>query len=146
MSGLTSFATPSSRPLPEEHASACRLAVLDVIKAFALLWICLVHWTERVFGPGYIANPSNEWPPLAERISQLNPFSGHGIWDIPLSLLLGFGRAGDQGVQLFLIVSGFGLTWAMLHGKSVEMPSAHGTFKRAQRVEEEAGEQGTLGL
>ena len=95
-----------------------RLAPLEVIKAFALLWICLVHWAERVFGSWYIANPTNDWPPLAERLAQLTPLSGSGVWDIPLTALLGFARAGDQGVQLFLIVSGFGLTWAMLHAKT----------------------------
>ena len=73
-----------------------RLAPLEVIKAFALLWICLVHWAERVFGSWYIANPANDWPPLAERIAQLTPLSGSGFWDIPLTLLLGFARAGDQ--------------------------------------------------
>ena len=97
--------------------NSIRYASLDAIKAFALLWICLVHWTERLFGGWYIANPDNSWPPLADRIAQLMPVSGHGIWDIPLSLLLGFGRAGDQGVQLFLIVSGFGLTWGLLQSK-----------------------------
>jgi hypothetical protein len=72
-----------------------RFKSLDAIKAFALLWIC-AHWTERLFGGWYIANPGNFWPPLADRVAQLMPVSGHGVWDIPLSLLLDFGRAGDQ--------------------------------------------------
>ena len=112
------LAPASARPLLAEQAPEGRLASLEVVKAFALLWICLVHWTERVFGSWYIANPANDWPPLAERIAQLTPLSGSGFWDIPLTLLLGFARAGDQGVQLFLIVSGFGLTWAMLRSKT----------------------------
>ena len=41
------------------------------------------------------------------------PFSGHGIWDIPAWLLVNFALAGDQAVALFIILSGFGLTWAL---------------------------------
>jgi peptidoglycan/LPS O-acetylase OafA/YrhL len=58
------------------------------------------------------------------------PVSGHGTWDIPLSLLLDFGRAGDQGVQLFLIVSGFGLTWALLQSKGGATPGWGGFYRR----------------
>jgi peptidoglycan/LPS O-acetylase OafA/YrhL len=107
-----------------------RLNSLDAIKAFALLWICLVHWTERLFGGWYIANPDNHWPPPSDRVAQLMPVSGHGIWDIPLSLLLDFGRAGDQGVQLFLIVSGFGLTWSMLRSNGGATPGWGGFYHR----------------
>ena len=104
--------------------------MLDAIKAFALLWICLIHWTQQLFGGWDIANPDNFWPPLADRVAQLMPVSGHGIWDIPLSLLLDFGRAGDQGVQLFLIVSGFGLTWALPQSKGGATPGWGGFYRR----------------
>ena len=117
--------------LPSAASSGSdRFESLDAIKAFALLWICIVHWTERLFGGWYIANPGNFWPPLADRVAQLMPVSGHGIWDIPLSLLLDFGRAGDQGVQLFLIVSGFGLTWALPQPKGGDTPGWGGFYRR----------------
>lgn len=87
---------------------------LDYIKAFALLWIFLNHIAERLFGFPYIANPGTNWPSLTERISQLLPLTGFGLWTIPFNITRYAGWFGDQGVQLFLIVSGFGLTWGLL--------------------------------
>ena len=124
------FKTAGVRPAPAAGSRSHRFESLEAIKAFALLWICLVHWTERLFGGWYIANPDNSWPPLADRLAQLMPVSAHGIWDIPLSLLLDFGRAGDQGVQLFLIVSGFGLTWALLQSAGGATPAWRGFYRR----------------
>lgn len=90
------------------------IAWIDGIKGLALLWIILVHWTERVFGNPLFANPGLDWPPLPERIAQLQPLTGYGVWDWPLSLLRLVGWMGDGGVQLFLIASGFGVTLALL--------------------------------
>ncbi|HYN38825.1 MAG TPA: acyltransferase family protein, partial [Rhodospirillales bacterium] len=106
--------TPAVEGPTTAAASEGRWPALEAVRVFALLWIFLVHLIERIFGGWMIANPTNAWPPLAERVAQLQPLSGHGVWDIPLWLLVSFGRAGDQGVQLFLILSGFGLTWALL--------------------------------
>lgn len=90
-----------------------RWQTLEAVRVFALLWIVAVHFAEQVFPGWYIANPSNTWPPLGERIANLTPFSGHGIWDIPAWLLVNFALAGDQAVALFIILSGFGLTWTL---------------------------------
>ncbi|HEY9597467.1 MAG TPA: acyltransferase, partial [Cyanophyceae cyanobacterium] len=94
-----------------------RLDWIDQMKAIAIIWIILNHIIERLFGSPYIANPSANWPPLAERIAQLQPLEGHGFWDIFLNSLRYLGWAGDQGVQLFLILSGFSLTWSLLNRK-----------------------------
>jgi peptidoglycan/LPS O-acetylase OafA/YrhL len=104
--------TGDGSPTVQEPSAA--FLWLDIVKAVALVWIFLNHLTEQVFGSPYIANPDANWPPLAERVSQLRPLGGHGIWDAPLNLCRYVGWAGDQGVQLFLIASGFGLTWALL--------------------------------
>lgn len=96
------------------HQPEARLDWLDGIKAIALCWIIAVHVTERIFGYPYIANPTFDWPPLAERIAQLAPLSGYGVWDIPINVIRYVGWLGDQGVQLFLIASGFGLVWSLL--------------------------------
>lgn len=90
------------------------VAWIDGIKGLALLWIILVHWTERVFGNPLFANPGLDWPPLPERIAQLQPLAGYGIGDWPLTILRLVGWMGDGGVQLFLIASGFGIALAML--------------------------------
>jgi hypothetical protein len=101
MNDPTSFAPSGSRSVVAEDASGSRLASLEAIKAFALLWICLVHWTEHVIGPWYISNPSNDWPPLAEGIAQLTPISGFGAWDVPLTLLLALGEREIRAFSYF---------------------------------------------
>jgi peptidoglycan/LPS O-acetylase OafA/YrhL len=110
----TSKTDRHAQPSPE----SVRLVWVDLIKALALIWIVVNHISERIFGSPFIANPTADWPPLVERLAQLRPLTGYGVWDIPLNLLRYVGWSGDQGVQLFLIVSGFGLTWGLLarHG------------------------------
>lgn len=103
----------AGRPL-STAAVPSHIAWVDGVKALALLWIIWEHWTERVFGYAMFANPHNAWPPFAERIDQLYPLSGFGIWDWPLSVLRVVGWMGDAGVQLFLIASGFALAWGAL--------------------------------
>ena len=92
-----------------------RFLWVEAIKAIALLWIFLNHVSEQLFGYPLIANPISGWPPFAERIAQLVPLNGFGAWNIPVNLLRYIGWFGDQGVQLFIIISGFGLTWGLLN-------------------------------
>ncbi len=92
----------------------------ELIKMTALVWIFINHLAEVRFGYPFIANPSSNWPPLADRIAQLQPITGFGYWDILLNFWRYVGWSGDQGVQLFLIISGFGLSWGLLakYGKT----------------------------
>lgn len=126
---------PSASVFKDVTPQSSRLVWVEYIKAIGFIWIFLVHFAEQVFGSPYIANPSATWPPLAERVQQLIPLQGHGVLDIPLNLLRYVGWAGDEGVQLFLIASGFGLTWGLL-SKSVQGPLALRSFylRRAARV------------
>lgn len=87
---------------------------LDFAKGFAMFWIIWDHINWAIFGAFPISDPTNDWPPVAERISQLQPLVGHGIWNGPLTLFHWIGGLGGEGVQLFLIASGFGLTWSLL--------------------------------
>jgi peptidoglycan/LPS O-acetylase OafA/YrhL len=126
-----SKADKHAQPSPK----SVRLAWVDLIKALALIWIVVNHISERIFGSPLIANPTADWPPLAERLAQLRPLTGYGVWDIPLNLLRYVGWSGDQGVQLFLIVSGFGLTWGLLarYGlASFDLPDFY--RRRAMRI------------
>ena len=108
---------------------------LDYIKAIALVWIFLNHVSEQLFGFPYIANPYAGWPPLEARVAQLQPISGYGLLDIPLNLLRYLGWSGDQGVQLFIIISGFGLTWGLMT-RQAGKPLLLGPFyrRRAERL------------
>lgn len=95
-------------------ADGAKLLWVDLLKAIALIWIFVNHLVEELFGYPYIANPFNGWPPLSERLAQLHPITGYGFWNIPVNILRYIGWSGDQGVQLFILISGFGLTWSLL--------------------------------
>ena len=101
------------------HESA-RLEWPELMKMAALVWIFINHLSEVRFKYPYIGNPASDWPPLADRIAQLQPITGFGSWDIALNIWRYVGWLGDQGVALFLIVSGLGLTWGLIarYGKS----------------------------
>ena len=102
------------RPVRSSAPSAARLAWVDGLKAFALVWIVWNHVAERVFGFPFAANPAADWPPFRERLAQLAPLRGHGWLDVPLNAARWIGWSGDQGVQLFLIAGGFALTCGLL--------------------------------
>lgn len=122
-----------TRPAP--GAPANRLAWLEQVKAVAIAWIILDHLSERIFGFPYISNPDADWPPLATRLAQLEPLHGHGLWDLPVNLFRYLGWAGDQGVALFFIASGFGLTWGLLQRGAAERLPLWGFYgARAQRI------------
>lgn len=61
-----------------------RFVWVELIKAIALIWIFVNHIIERMFGNTYIANPFAGWPAFGERLAQLRPLPGFGLWDVPL--------------------------------------------------------------
>jgi peptidoglycan/LPS O-acetylase OafA/YrhL len=116
---------PSQKELPWVNA----------IKGAALLWIVCSHFVESTLGCPFIGNPEAQWPPFTARIAQLLPLHGHGLWDIPLNLVRYFGWLGDQGVGLFLIVSGFGLAWGLLYRTGFRPVNLCGFYsRRALRI------------
>jgi peptidoglycan/LPS O-acetylase OafA/YrhL len=116
-------------------APTARLAWVEVVKAVALLWIVWNHVAERLFGFPFAANPDADWPPLASRVAQLAPLTGHGWLDVPLNLFRWIGWAGDQGVGLFLVVGGFGLTWGLCaRGVGAALPLREFWRRRALRI------------
>jgi peptidoglycan/LPS O-acetylase OafA/YrhL len=106
---------------------------LDVTRGLAILWVFLVHFYER-FGHGSMfANPHINWPPLSERIAQLSPIDVHGLSGIFINLLRYVGWLGDQGVQIFLVASGFGLALSALN-QSTEFSMKKFYAKRMVRI------------
>lgn len=134
MSSTSTFSRPSTRAESQE-GSATRLLWIESLKAFALIWIVWNHIAERLFGYPLIANPAPGWPPLTDRVAQLYPLQGFGSWGLPVNLLRYAGWFGDQGVGLFVIASGFGLTWGLLHTVG-NHPLRLGKFylRRAERI------------
>lgn len=103
---------------------------VDAVKGLALIWIVWNHVSERIFGDPYIANPTAVWPSLHERIAQLAPI-GHGIFAIVANLVRYIGWAGDQGVGLFIVASGF-----LLALGQIQRPAATRNFytRRVLRI------------
>jgi peptidoglycan/LPS O-acetylase OafA/YrhL len=99
--------------VPDHSVPLPKLLWLDRMKAIALLWIVLNHVIEPIFGGILMGWPTSNWPPLSARLAQLQPLD-LGLWTIPVNGLRYLGWFGDQGVGLFLILSGFGLTWGVL--------------------------------
>lgn len=108
---------------------------INAIKGAALLWILCNHFVEATLGSPFMANPTAEWPPFAVRIAQLLPLHGHGIWDVPLNLIRYCGWLGDQGVGLFIIISGFGLAWGLLNRRGLQPVNVYNFYsRRALRI------------
>ncbi len=123
---------PIARPRTQVRAS---LRWVDCLKAVAILWIVLNHFVERFFGGPYAANPSVDWPPLGARIAQFAPVHVAGALRWPLTVLRDVGWFGDQGVTLFIISSGFGLTWGLLSRQApAAIPLAQFYRRRAARI------------
>ncbi len=83
-----------------------------------MIWIVLVHAIEHIFPTSILfSNPHHDWGTLSDRIHQVFPLSGYGWANLPVNGFRYVSWLGDQGVQLFLIASGFGLTWSLLQRK-----------------------------
>jgi peptidoglycan/LPS O-acetylase OafA/YrhL len=122
--GFNFMTQPAGRPPDDHPVKAMSLSWLDQLKGIALVWIFLNHGAETIFDAPMFSNPAVDWPPLSDRMTQLMPIVGFGWANIPLNLWRYVGWLGDQGVQLFLIASGFGLTWSLLQrtGKAGPTP------------------------
>src|ERR1700690_2135429 len=121
---------PTSTQGPDQQ-----LAWIDLMKGVALIWIFFNHCTDQVPGPQYLADPTRDWATFAERFRQLTPLHGNGLWDLLVNAYRYVGWTGEIGVQLFLILSGFGLTWGLLK-KNQRAPLAVLPFyrRRAERI------------
>jgi peptidoglycan/LPS O-acetylase OafA/YrhL len=87
---------------------------LDITRGMAISWIFLVHFIERFMAGSMFANPHYNWPPLGDRIAQLAPLGVDGLSGVLINLLRYLGWLGDQGVQIFLVASGFALAMSAL--------------------------------
>ena len=96
---------------PERYSG---LEWVDRLKGVAMLWVVVNHIVEQLAGTAYAADPTGDWPPLAQRIAQFRPVSGFDGLNLPLTLARDFGWLADQAVSLFIILSGFGLTLGLL--------------------------------
>lgn len=86
-------------------------------------------------GGAYANNPSVPWPPLAERLAQFAPVRAGRILSWPLTALRDIAWYGDVGVTLFIIASGFGLTYGLLaRAASASLPAGAFYQRRLVRI------------
>ncbi len=102
----------SVRSTDEPAITSRRIAWLDVVRAVALLWIVFNHCVEQLVGGAFLGNPTADWPPFGERVAQLLSPVGHG-WSILGVALRDLAWLGDEGVGVFIVVSGLGLAWGV---------------------------------
>ncbi len=113
-----------------EHA---RLIWLDIVRGIAIVWIFLVHFVERFMPGSFFANPTQGWPSLAGRIAQLKPLPVPGVSGFFVNALRYVGWLGDQGVQIFLVASGFVLTFTAIR-KAGELNQREFYSRRFARI------------
>lgn len=112
---------PSKLTKTPPEIVAKNLVILDLLKGTAILWIILNHVVEMVADSPLIGYPNKYWPPIGDRIAQLQP-RDFGFWTLPGNLLRYLGWSGDHGVAIFLIASGMGLTWGVLRRLESQKP------------------------
>jgi peptidoglycan/LPS O-acetylase OafA/YrhL len=103
---------------------------LNPLKAFALMAILLNHFVEE-FGRGpWFTVPSERWPDFAARMANIFP-SDHTF---PISLIQFMGWLGDNAPGVFILASGFGLTWSFLHRDDAELQPLNFYKRRLLRI------------
>ena len=99
-----------------------------------MIWIILVHFIETFVDGAYFGNPNQHWPTLTERWDQLRALPITGIDGAIVNALRWICLPGDQGVQIFIAASGFGLTIAMLGKNSAAWNSLTYIRQRFLRI------------
>jgi peptidoglycan/LPS O-acetylase OafA/YrhL/lysophospholipase L1-like esterase len=99
-----------------------KLPWVDWIKGIALIWIFINHSVEAIYGGTPLGSPGKGWLQFSDRVIELMPLSGLGLWTLPVNIWRYIGWLGDQGVSLFLVISGFGLTWGLLSKYGEKLP------------------------
>ncbi len=111
--------------MAESRINTSRFDWVDGLKAWAILGILLNHFVE-VFGPGpWFSNPSYDWPPFLDRISHIFP-DGNNLFAVGVRFL---GWLGDMGPGVFILLSGFALTWSQLRNEKTA-----GNFYRTKLI------------
>jgi len=87
---------------------------INIIRWLMILWIFVTHFFEHYEKGAYFANPSQYWPSLSERFAQLQPLPVEDVGSVISNLFRYLGLFGDQGVQVFFVISGFVLTLSIL--------------------------------
>ncbi len=117
--------TQLTQPALQAEVASRRLDWIEPLKALALIGILWNHIAE-CFGRGpWFTNPTPNWQPFAERMAKVYPFETQFPWSITQFV----GWLGDSCPGVFILLSGFGLTWAAL-GKRPDAVGFLSFFRR----------------
>jgi peptidoglycan/LPS O-acetylase OafA/YrhL len=103
---------------------------LNPVKAFALLAVMLNHFVEEFGESPWFTHPLNAWPDFTSRVANIWP-TDHVF---PISLLKFLGWLGDSAPGVFIVVSGFALTWSTLHRSGLKVGLADFYRRRFARI------------
>lgn len=101
-------------PQPQNNPSSGRLDVLDYVRGLAIIHIFLYHYYIEWFQGSFLIVPDG----VAANIPRLSIFHGGGVLDIFKNLFSFLWVYGFTSVNLFLLLSGFVLTYSALKSKS----------------------------
>ncbi|MFW5658289.1 MAG: acyltransferase family protein [Bacteroidota bacterium] len=102
---------------------------IDGLKAFAIIGILWNHVVEATGSMPWFSNPSDKWPSFAERMQHVFP-EGENLFVIIMKFI---GWLGDMGPGVFLLASGFTLTFSLLN-KEQSFNTLHFYKRRLLRI------------
>ena len=108
--------------LPKQSSSGSRsqvpqLSWFDPVRGLTLMAILLNHFVEEFGSAPWFTYPSSDWPDFTMRMSRLFP-RDYSSWAISSLQFLGW--LGDSAPGVFILLSGFGLTWGLSYRSGKE--------------------------
>jgi len=117
---------------PEDHQGRRHIAVLDYIRAFAILHIVLYHYFLEYFQGSFLIVPDG----IGANLPRLEVFKDGGIIGLIKNIFSFIFVYGFTSVNLFLVLSGFVLTYSLLNhqksGQKISWPPY--LWKRLKRI------------
>lgn len=109
--------TNCSQHTSEDTGKSPALTWIEPMKGLAILAVVAYHLSLVLYPiPDFyhpFDHPKNIWPALGERLQTLQPLPGEGVVGLLNNASRYVGWLGYQGVHIFIVLSGIGLTWSL---------------------------------
>lgn len=120
----------SERITLQENHGKKHFVLLDMVRAFAIITVVIYHLLQQMFGVGFLIWPDG----LSANWQRLEIFKGGGIWAWLQNILMAPFAYGFGAVSVFLMLSGFGLTWSLLQKNSAAVKWGEFYLKKFRRL------------
>lgn len=104
--------------------------LLDMVRAFAIISVVIYHLLQQMFGVGFLIWPDG----IGANLGRLEIFKGGGVVEWLQNILIAPFTYGFGAVSVFLILSGFGLTWSLLKKNSALIKWGDFYLKKFRRL------------